>query len=306
MSLPREVIPGRYYMVTRRCSERRFFLRPDYETNNAFTYCLAMAASRTAVRIIFVHAASNHYHTGIFDAEGRYPEFLHYFHEFLAKSQNALRGRFEHFWSSEQTSVVRLVESADVIDKMIYALTNPVKDPLVDHVWEWPGVNSYEATINGTTLVASRPKHFFREDGNMPESVELRLARPLGFEEAPHAELAAQIKDRVTVFERTAADERRAKGIRVLGREHILKQDWRSSPDSQTPHFNLSPRVAAKSKWARVEALLRNKAFLEAYLDARQRLKAGEKDVVFPAGTWWLRRHASVTCGEAAPYPAPA
>ena len=29
MSLLREVIPGRTYMVTRRCSERRFFLRPD-------------------------------------------------------------------------------------------------------------------------------------------------------------------------------------------------------------------------------------------------------------------------------------
>ena len=47
MSLPREVLPGRTYMVTRRCSERRFFLRPDHATNNAFIYCLAMAAART-------------------------------------------------------------------------------------------------------------------------------------------------------------------------------------------------------------------------------------------------------------------
>ena len=36
MTLPREVIPGRFYMVTRRCTQRLFLLRPDEETNNAF------------------------------------------------------------------------------------------------------------------------------------------------------------------------------------------------------------------------------------------------------------------------------
>ena len=304
MSLPREVIPGRTYMITRRCSERRFFLRPDNETNNAFIYCLTVAAARTGVQVIFVHVASNHYHAGIRDPDGRYPEFLHYFHEFVAKSQNTLRGRFENFWSSEQTSVVRLIEPSDILDKMLYALTNPVKDPLVEHVLEWPGVNSYDATLNGTALKANRPKHFFRKDGKMPESVELRLTRPKGFEDKSHAEFAALIKDRVVAFEQAKADERRAKGIHVLGREGILKQIWSASPNSDAPHFDLSPRVAAKNKWARIEALMRNKAFLEAYLNARQRLKAGAKDVVFPAGTWWLRRHAHVPCEEAQPAPA--
>ena len=292
-------------MVTRRCSERRFFLRPDAATNNAFIYCLAVAAARTGVEILFVYAGSNHYHAGIHDPLGRYPEFLHYFHEFVAKSQNALRGRFENFWSSEQTSVVRLVEPSDIIAKMLYALTNPVKDPLVDHVWEWPGVNSYDATINNTAFVAIRPAHFFREKGNMPESVELRLSRPQGFEATPHAEFAGMIKERVLAFEQSAAAERRARGIRVLGRDGILKQNWNASPNSYAPHFGLDPHVAAKNKWSRIEALARNKAFLEAYLDARTRLKSGAKDVVFPAGTWWLRRHASVPCEDAPPCPAP-
>ena len=47
MSLPREVLPGRTYMITRRCSERRFLLWPDNKTTNAFIYCLAVAAQRT-------------------------------------------------------------------------------------------------------------------------------------------------------------------------------------------------------------------------------------------------------------------
>jgi hypothetical protein len=45
MTLPRQVVPGRDYMITRRCSERRFFLCPDDDTNNAFLYCLALAAT---------------------------------------------------------------------------------------------------------------------------------------------------------------------------------------------------------------------------------------------------------------------
>jgi hypothetical protein len=39
MSLARQVTPGADYMTTLRCSERRFFLRPNEETNNAFIYC---------------------------------------------------------------------------------------------------------------------------------------------------------------------------------------------------------------------------------------------------------------------------
>jgi transposase InsO family protein len=46
MSLPRQVLPGEYYMITRRCSERRFLLRPDRATNNAYLYCLIEAALR--------------------------------------------------------------------------------------------------------------------------------------------------------------------------------------------------------------------------------------------------------------------
>jgi len=40
MSLPRQVLPGQFCLVTRRCVQRQFLLRPDAETNNAFTYCL--------------------------------------------------------------------------------------------------------------------------------------------------------------------------------------------------------------------------------------------------------------------------
>jgi hypothetical protein len=292
-------------MITRRCSERRFLLRPDHETNNAFLYCLAVAAQRFGIQVIFTYAAANHHHTGIFDPDGRYPEFLAYFHKYVAKCQNALRGRFENLWSSEHASVVRLVQSDDILEKMIYVLTNPVKDPLVEHVWEWPGVNSYSATVDGTALTATRPAHFFRKDGTMPEAVTLTIARPQGFERMSAKEFAALIKARVAAAEKSAAADRRAKGINVLGRERILKQDWRARPKSAEPHFKLSPRVAAQNKWARIEAITRNMDFLAAYFAAKDELRKGSRDVVFPAGTWWLRKYVKVRCAKAPPAFAP-
>ena len=121
-------------MITRRCSERRFFLRPDAATNNAFIYCLAVAADRYRVKVLFTSTMSNHHHTGIVDVLGNFPDFLAYFHKLFAKHQNALRGRWEAFWAPEQTSVVELVEPNDVFAKMVYALGNPVKDFIVEKV----------------------------------------------------------------------------------------------------------------------------------------------------------------------------
>ncbi|MEO7733083.1 MAG: hypothetical protein ABIY55_19125, partial [Kofleriaceae bacterium] len=98
----------------------------------------------------------------IFDRFGRYPEFVEHFHKMFARSQNALRGRWENFWPSEQVCVVRLVDREDVMDKLVYTATNPVKDGLVDKVHHWPGVNGLGALLAGRPLRAHRPWHFYR------------------------------------------------------------------------------------------------------------------------------------------------
>ena len=64
------------------------------------------------------------------------------FHKLVAKHQNVLRGRRENLWASEATSVVELVGTDDILAKMTYALTNPVKDGLIDRADQWPGATS--------------------------------------------------------------------------------------------------------------------------------------------------------------------
>ena len=285
-------------MITRRCTQRQFLMRPDRESNNAFIYCLAVAAQRHGIRVIFTMAMSNHHHTGVEDPEGNYPAFLEYFHKLFAKCQNAHRGRWENFWSSEQTSVVRLVDPGDVIDKMVYALCNPVKDGLVERAQHWPGASSLDAVTHGKPLVASRPRHFFREDGGMPEVVTLHVSQPCGFKDLSEREFATLVLQRIQTFEETTAAERRRTGKRVIGRRAVLAQEWSARPDSREPRRQLDPRVAARSKWSRIETLLRNRAFRDAYAAARQAFITGVRNVLFPAGTYWLRRFVQASCPD--------
>jgi hypothetical protein len=73
---------------------------------------------------------------------------------------------------------VRLVEPDDILEKMIYALTNPVKDPLVEHVWEWPGVNSYGASIPAPWLISKQLLAPASENRSCPSLAKSCLAAP--------------------------------------------------------------------------------------------------------------------------------
>lgn len=288
--LPRPVLPGQFYLITRRCTQRQFLLRPDPATNNAFLYCLIHAAQRCEVDVLLPCAMSNHYHMVIYDRAGRYPELIEHFHKLFARSQNSLRGRWENFWSSEQTCVVRLVDREAVLDKLAYTAANPVLDDLVERVHHWPGVNGLSALLGGRRLRAQRPLHFFRR-GPMPDELEMSLSIPP--ELGPAEALLAELRNRIARIEAERAVERQRTGGRVLGRRAVLAQSWRDAPGSREPRRNLRPNVASRSRWARMEALLRNRVFTRSYAAARALWKDGFV-AVFPAGTYWLRRFAFV------------
>ena len=244
---------------------------------------------------VLVHVRVSDALVVIYDRVGRYPEFIEHFHKLFARSQNALRGRWENFWASEQTCVVKLVDREAVLDKLTYTAANPVLDDLVERVHHWPGVNGLSALLNGRTIRARRPQHFFRPDGGMPDELEMALTIPS--ELGPTAEVLSALRDRVQRVELGQAAERQRTGSRVLGRRAVLAQSWRGRPGSREPRRNLRPRIATRSQWVRVEALMRDRSFVLEYADARSRWRAGVA-AVFPQGTYWLNRFAAVPVSE--------
>ena len=71
-----------------------------------------------------------------------------------------------------------LLKVEDLLDKLVYVATNPVKDGLVEKVRHWPGPAFVAALLYGKTMRAHRPRHFFSDDGPMPEAIELTLGLP--------------------------------------------------------------------------------------------------------------------------------
>lgn len=287
MSVARPILPGSIYLLTRRCSQRQFLLRPDELVNQAFLYCLAEAAHRYQIGLIGWLAMSNHYHAVVYDPLGRLPDFACHFHQMLAKCLNVHRSRWENFWSSEPPTYTLLVRPSDVLDKLVYTFLNPIKDHLVESVARWPGASSW-SVLCGEVQNVKRPDFYFRPDGGMPEVVPLRTVVPPGFVGSRES-WAARVRAAVTKAEWDLRQKRVSDGTRVLGREGVCSMPPFDRPQTPAPRRQLRPLIACRDAASRIAALEALKRFRAAYREARARFVAGVRDVVFPAGTFALR-----------------
>lgn len=290
MSAPREILPGRTYLVTRRCTQRQFLLRPDEKTNAIFAYCLAEAAQRYRIDVVAWLAMSNHYHAVVHDPEGRLPAFLEQFHKMLAKALNARWGRWENLWSTEETCVTYLPTPQDVFDKVVYVLANPAADDLVDRLSDWPGCSSLER-LGASSKVLDRPKSYFRPTGSaMPERVELRAVLPPAVAaQESDAGWAARVREAVAEKERSLRSERLRQGRRVIGRKAVLRASQLASPSTSAPRRKLRPCLACKDRDRRIVELARLLEFRRSHERARTQFVAGDRHVEFPPGTYRMR-----------------
>jgi REP element-mobilizing transposase RayT len=280
--------------VTRRCSERRLFLRPSKLTRDIFAYVLAVAARRFNVQVHAFCVLSNHAHLVVTDPDARLPEFEQYLHGLVARAVNAWLGRWESFWAPASYSAVALTSREDVVAKTAYVLANPVASGLVRRASDWPGLWSAPDQIGGTPIVVMRPSHFFSATGSMPERAEISLVTPPGFDSAD--EFRALLTGALATDEEKARREVESEGRGFLGVARVLAQKpfARSAPGE--PRRQLSPRIAAHDKWKRIEAIARLRAFLERYRAALRERRAGDLGAIFPSGTYLMRVAHGVPC----------
>jgi REP element-mobilizing transposase RayT len=294
MTAPRQILPGTRYLLSRRCSERRFFLKPSKALNDVVAYVLAVAAERYGVVIHGFCVLSNHFHCVLTDARGNLPAFEQYLDSLVARSINALYGRWESFWAPGSYSAVTLSSAEDVLSKLAYVLANPTTAGLVRRASEWPGLWSGPHRIGAGPVLVRRPEHFFRASGPMPVTTALELVCPPGFEsvDAFRRQLAAA----VTALEDAAARDLASQGHSFLGARRVLAQKPGARPAAGEPRRRLNPRVAGRDKWKRIEAISRLKSFLGEYRAAWLSFTRGVRDTIFPPGTYWMRVAYGVRC----------
>jgi putative transposase len=298
MSAPRQVLPGVTYLITRRCFARMFLLRPSPLVTAVFEYVLAAKAKEYGILLHAYCVLSNHWHCVLTDPLGRLPEFQRDLGSTVAKALNAALGRRESFWAPGSYSAVALQAPVDVLDKMAYALANPVAAGLVRRGSEWPGLWSAPAKIGAGPREVKRPRHYFRENGTTPRSAPLELICPKGFGSVE--ELRSRLVDALTEREDRAARAMAEEGRSFLGARRVLAQNPLARPATEEPRRGLKPRVASHDKWKRMEAIARLKAFLAAYREAWRAFKGGARATRFPAGTYGMRVTFGVACCSSA------
>ena len=148
--------------------------------------------------------------------------------------------------------------------------------------------------LSVATLTAPRPKMFFRAKGDMPESAELVLTIPPGFTSAQDFQESVAAATRE--LEAEARRKRQSEQRGFLGRARVLAQKAFARPAPGEPRRKLNPRVAARDKWKRIEALSHLVGFLRAYREALTLMRSGDRDAIFPAGTYLLRIGHGVRC----------
>ncbi len=291
MTAPRQILPETTYLVTRRCTQRQFLLKPSKTTNDVFLYLLAVAAQRFGIRVHAFCVLSNHYHLVVTDPDARLPAFHQFLDALAARALNASLGRWEAFWAPNSYSAVTLVSPSDIIDKAAYVLANPVAAGLVRLGRLWPGLWSAPELIGSSALEVSRPKHFFDPKGCLPEKATLQLTLPPGFASAEEfrEQLAAALAER----ESLAAEE---VGGSFLGAARVLAQKPTAQPRPGEPRRTLNPRIAGRDKWKRLEALGRLAEFLDSYRAAWAARRDGNTDALFPCGTYLLRVFHGAPC----------
>jgi putative transposase len=297
MTLPRIITPGSTWMLTRRITQRQFLIKPSPLTNLIFAFCLGLAAMMTGVILHAFCVMSNHWHAVVTDPYGRLPEFTEWVHKFVAKCMNVKLGRWENLWSSEHCSDVLLTDREDILNKILYVDANPVSAELVQSASQWPGLISRPSDYTAGPVMIDRPDIFFRENGTVPEKVPLKLVVPPAFADMSPQEFRQLVERELHTKENNVKRRLSRENRRVMGVKMILAQSVYDSPRTYAQHRGLNPRLAAVDPWRRLETIRRLKSFIIAYREAMEQFKAGVHDVLFPPGTYWMKRFGGAACG---------
>jgi len=289
MSRARQVLPGKIVMVTRRCHERRFFLHGCPLMNQVIEYLVAVGCQRYDIVLLAIVVMSNHYHLVAEDVLGRHPELTCWLHSQLAKAGNCVRGRSDSMWECGEPNVVELADFETVLDKCAYVLANPVRAGLVKNGHEWIGVRSDADAVLTKPRRIAKPDIPYFAGPEWPDEVELRFDVPPSLAHMTAEELAERLKERAAKVEAEARAEVKAKGLEFAGVERLRRRRWQdraAAPDREARGRTIKPLVAARSKALRRAVLDRLATFRRAYRAAREAFVSGQRDVLFPYGTW--------------------
>jgi len=220
--------------------------------------------------------------------------FMGYFASNPAREVARLTGWTDKIWSRRYQAIVVSGEEAAQISRLEYLLAHGVKEGLVKHIRDWPGVHCVhnlldERAIEGTWfdrtqeyLARLRSQSFGPRQFATSETVTLS---PLPCWKHLSPEVIRQrIAALVEKIENEAASQRAASGAEVLGAAGVRAQTALDRP--VRPKKSPAPLFHAFSRRVRRELYEAYHQFLGAFRDAAEKWKAGDRNARFPLGSF--------------------
>ena len=277
--------PGTWYLVTTRCHQARFFLRPESALNEAVLEWLARVQRQYPdVHIHALCVMSNHLHLLVRDMRGELAGWASYFLGNLARAVNGLRDRsgvvFERRYDAEP-----VLDDAALLDRLVYVVTNPTKAGLCEKSRHWPGIVLWAAAEEPEQREVSwidrgpyrRACYLAKKRDEVPPDPEgFRTSGTLVL----HPLAGGQVGKAIKARERELAAERERSGRVAMTRDAVLAQDWHAAPQ----RARRSPRPACHtSEWSLRQAFLEGfREFVEAFRQASAQWRDGCRNVAFP------------------------
>jgi len=291
MTPPRRVLKDTPVEITQRTLARTFRFLPRREINDLVLYVLGVGAERYGVSLYGFVMMATHYHLAARDVRGNLPAFVCYVNALLARALNTLQAESDKVWSGSEYVAVVPQSPQDLLGKIVYGLANPAAAGLVNRVEDYPGVVVTPDRI-GVSITVKRPDFFFKDGGSMPTSVTLRFEIPPELEHLGLDVYRALLWRKLRAKEAAYRADRRQDGRSVIGVRRLRQAKCGDRSRSWERWFTLRPALAARVRAERIAAIRALKTFREAYRSAWERWSAGDRTVMFPAGTWWVVVHA--------------
>ncbi len=292
------------HLITARCTQGQPLLRPSAEVNAIIAGALAKSLTQHTHEVELHHYVimSNHLHLIIsaHDAHAK-SRFMCHLNGSLARELCRHWGMRDHLWEGRYHSHELLDEDA-LIDAYKYLFKNSVKEGLVRHPREWPGLHGYTplcegAVVTGRWLDRTRWGYAQRtqrgqargEQAYMREA-PVTLTRPRcwrgwsdeRFKERCERWCAEAVREALEARARQLMEARRASGARALtlraalaALTHLGAEAVCAQPLSQTHAPNRSPRPLCRSGCAqRFADFLRSyRDFVDAFKHTSWRLR---------------------------------
>ena len=285
-------------MLTARITNGTFLLKPDSEQRNIINGIIGRAQRKTETLIYCVDYQVNHHHflVGVRDAQ-QMADFM-----YRVQHQTSVEIRIRHGWKGPKWErpyrpCFTGRDPADIVKRFRYILAQGCAAGLVSSPLKWPGVTVARALWEGKLELegewvdhtaysrAKRTKagrRLTKKDFTKKETVV--LSKLPGMEDLSDEAYCEWGREMIRGIERETLARHQREKTKPLGQWKIARMSPLRTPVKMA--LGPCPLVIASNKEEQQRLLSAFDWVWRAHRLARDRQRAGERDVVFPEGTF--------------------